>query len=91
MENDEQTWSHRQRREEDWDPEFKRVNILTTVFRYLDVPNDMTGPFFIYHHRVSRIDLWLRFAPPELLQKNWDDNRVKNPDVWKCIIQERTS
>ena len=81
MENDEQTRSHRRRREEDRDPEFERVNNLTTIFRYPDVPNDMTGPLFIYRHRVSSIDLWLRFVPPELLQKIWDDCKVNNPDV----------
>ena len=69
MENDEQTRFHRQRREADLDPEFERVNNLTTVFRYPDVPDDMTGPLFIYRNEVSSIDLWLKFVPPELLQK----------------------
>ena len=83
MENDEQTRSNQQRREEDRDPEFKRINNLTTVLRYPDVSNEMTGPLFIYCHEVSSIDLWLRFVPPEPLQKFCDDDKVKNPDVWK--------
>ena len=53
----------RGRWEEDRDPESKRVDNLTTTFKYPNVPNKMSGPVFNYHNGVLVLVLRLKFVP----------------------------
>ena len=52
VENEEWKRFHRQRREEDRDPVFERVDNFTTVLRYPNMPNDTIGPLFNYRNEV---------------------------------------
>ena len=67
--NDIEARTHQQRIADDRNPDFERVNNLTTEFLYPNVPPEMAKPVYNIRSGVTALNLWLKFVPTQLLQK----------------------